>query len=512
MKSYRASRRAFLAGVGGALGLQAMLRNLEAAAAGLPPPPRFVLAQWPFGTLSYAFRPSAPGFDYAFSPILTPFEAAGLREDMTVFFGLSDGRLRCPGAAGTEQGTVFMTTGCDGLGTRKNGDVAGDAIAGGPSFDQVFLRRVPLLSGASVPSVSVSCEARVDTFEVSTQCLSYDYRTVPVVSNQLQTVEGNVPLMPELSPYRLYARLFSGFMPGGATPANQLSALTTLALRKSVLDSALTELRELRRLAPASESQKLDAHAEAIRSMENRLSPLGETCTAPPPPDATLSANSGSVNAYSDAAADESAHVLSVTEAHQAVLTAALQCDLTRVATLQLAAGSASIAFGGLWPGDPERVVRHRVAAMSGTMNTGGAVANPETLNSANRERYEFLTAVQAWYNTRLASWLTRLKESRDVFGGSLLDYTVVPFVTEIAQPNKGTSNKPACLFGGRKLGIKHGSYQEFSVSRPHVDLYLTCAQALLGSASPLEQLAGERFLEFNPGAAPIAGLWEAPQ
>jgi Protein of unknown function (DUF1552) len=509
VRSYRASRRAFLAGIGGAVGLQTILRNVEAAAEGTPPPPRFILVQWPLGTLRYAFKPTGTGDSYVTSRILAPFESAGLRDDTTVFLGFTDGHLRCPGGGGTEAGTVFTTTGCTSPGTRANGGEGDDAVAGGPSIDQVFLRRVPSLS-SGVTGVNVSCEARVDSYETSSQCLSYGYATQQVTSHQGGELTENMPLMPELSPFRLYATLFSSFMPGGSTPANQLNALTTFRLRKSVLDGALDELRELKRLAPASESARIDAHADAIRALEARLGTLSGACAVPPAPSADLVAYSGNANAYGTAETDDMAHVLAVMEAHQAVLTAALQCDLTRVATFQLAAGTGAVAFRGLWPDEPERIVRHRYAATRGGMLGPAAWTDPLGLTTEDANNYEFMAGVYTWYSARLANWLKVLKESRDVFGATLLDYTVVPYVTEVSQPNKARSPKPACLFGGSKLGLKHGTYRELTPNRPQVDLYVTCAQALLQSAAPLEALAGERFLEFNPGAAPIEGLWEA--
>jgi len=39
---YRFARRSFLAGVGGAVGLKVLLRNLESSAQGLAPPPRLL--------------------------------------------------------------------------------------------------------------------------------------------------------------------------------------------------------------------------------------------------------------------------------------------------------------------------------------------------------------------------------------------------------------------------------------------------------------------------------------
>src|SRR6185295_937547 len=60
MSSYRFARRSSLRAVGGAVGLKVMLRNLEASAAGTPPPPRFLAMYWPVGTVRYFFLPTPP--------------------------------------------------------------------------------------------------------------------------------------------------------------------------------------------------------------------------------------------------------------------------------------------------------------------------------------------------------------------------------------------------------------------------------------------------------------------
>jgi len=104
MRSYRFSRRAFLAGIGGAVGLELLLRNLEAAAQGTPPPPRFLMTHWPVGTVKYHFRPTGSGTNFTFSRILKPFETAGLREDMIVIWGLN-------GNTGSGQGGGRGTSG-----------------------------------------------------------------------------------------------------------------------------------------------------------------------------------------------------------------------------------------------------------------------------------------------------------------------------------------------------------------------------------------------------------------
>ena len=105
---------------------------------------------WPVGTVAPLFRPQGTGRNYTTSEILMPFEAAGLREEMIVLFGTSDSGIPAIGAGGSEGGVVLRSTGAPIPGTRVNGGEADDALAGGPSFDQIFLKHVAGLSRADV--------------------------------------------------------------------------------------------------------------------------------------------------------------------------------------------------------------------------------------------------------------------------------------------------------------------------------------------------------------------------
>lgn len=68
MQSYRFARRSFLASIGGAFGLEILLRNMEASAAGMGgPPPRFLMMHWPVGTLRNQFIPDGTGTGYTTS-------------------------------------------------------------------------------------------------------------------------------------------------------------------------------------------------------------------------------------------------------------------------------------------------------------------------------------------------------------------------------------------------------------------------------------------------------------
>jgi hypothetical protein len=520
MRSYRFARRSFLAGVGGAVGLKLMLQNMEAMAQGATSPPRFLMTHFPVGTLRVRFLPTGSGSTYVASPIIQPFEDAGLRNDMTVFYGFSDGHLQCPGGGGHEAGTPFTTTGCSAAGTRQNSGEKDDGVAGGPSFDQVFLKNVTDLQRMGTGYANAICDARVDSNETSTQCLSYSYTARSIASANGGNIEEYTPLLPQLSPAQLYASLFSSFMPGGATPGNQEAALKAVRMRKSVLDFALTELAEIKRLAPGGEAPKIDLHAEAIRKVERQLAAQIESGNVGPgngaefvpmKPADDLAGKKGNAAYQDNVNSDDSPTHKAVAEAHAAVLMGAFQCDIIRVATLQFSPGTNHVSFKGMWPSDPNRIAMHHPVSHRPAFLGNAANGDPSGLSGDDKNAYEFLASVQAWYNARLADMLVKFKSAMDIYGGTLLENTVIPYVTEVAQSNHSRGPKPAFLFGGSKLGLKHGTFQNFSQQRPQVDLFLTCAQALMKSADAPAALAEERFNQFNRNAAPVSGLWAPP-
>jgi hypothetical protein len=89
-----------------------------------------------------------------------------------------------------------------------------------------------------------------------------------------------------------------------------------------------------------------------------------------------------------------------------------------------------------------------------------------------------------------------------------MLDYTVIPMVTEVAEAGHTRSPMPGLIFGGKALGMIGGQFQDFSQNRSHNDLWLTCAQAFLGE-DPLSQLEDEVFVKNN--VRPIEGCWAPP-
>ena len=135
-------------------------------------------------------------------------------------------------------------------------------------------------------------------------------------------------------------------------------------------------------------------------------------------------------------------------------------------------------------------------------------------ISATQQEILHFLANVQTWYNQRMAEILTTFKQTTDVLGGNLLDNTIIPYITEVAETNHSKSQLPAVIFGGRALGMKGGQFQ--SVSRPHNDLWLTIAQAYFKTTNPIASLpltnpdgTANTFVRTN--TSPIAGLWGPP-
>jgi hypothetical protein len=510
MTSYRVQRRAFLASLGGAFGLQALLSGMEASAQGTPGPPRLLVVHWPLGTVQQRFLPTATGDNDGFttSPILQPFDTFGLHDDMIVLFGLRHDMQGMGG--GNEDGTVFAVTGANSPGTRMNGGEADDGVAGGPSFDQMFLKRVPALQ-RPLGFVNASSDARVWSYEISTRCLSYGNQTQPVMSARPGgLIDEHVPLRGELKPLNLYNQLFSSMVPGGDPDA----ALRALMLRKSVLDSVLPELARIRTLAPAAEREKLDLHADAIRKLEAQLQAQIDdggagSCAPPATPDAALAGlikENGPIRMGAVAGPEDATHVAAVGMAHAAVIRAAFQCDLIRVATLQWVPSTNQVAIAGMNPEMPDAV--YEIGSVHYAVSTSSFYAGPPP--SSNRWVYDTMSNIYTWFSRLTAEVVSELKGATDIYGGSVLDSTIVPYITDEADPADRRFPLPAVILGGKALGLQGGKFMNFaSAVRSHNDVWMTVAQALMQTNDPVALLADEKFVKTS--TAPIPGLWVPP-
>ena len=450
--TYRLKRRHFLAGLS-AVGLGHWLLSAEAQAQGARSPKRLLVIHHSVGTVRANWTCSGTETNFRLSRILAPFEP--VKSHMVVLDGID---IVAPGVGGGhEQGTVTVMT---GLRTRELYPANGgdDPKAAGPSIDQRLLSSSKSLQGTPIGSLQVSCDDRVDVAEVSTRRLSYS--------------GPSAPMAPYLVPHLTYERVFSTLMPGGAAATEALRRAR--AMRKSVLDFSLRDLAKLRTLAPAAERARLDAHETALRELELEFDGSGQRdpkkCgidAAPPAlkPFTDAASNrigNGNYVTTDGKASDEAIHE-QIGMLHFAVIRAAFRCDLTRVATFQWSPGTNHVSFRGMYPGQASSIKMH----------------HPLSHDFNDRNVPEFLTQIDTWYSERTSRMLQQLLATPDVAGGTLLDNTFVPYVTEVARADHRWIDAPFVVFGGAGVRLRGGRLKKYNPRRPLNDMWLACASAL---------------------------------
>ncbi len=521
VKSYRLARRSFLAAAGGAIGLKVLLRNMELAAQGSEPPPRFLMVHWPCGNVTYAYVPLGEGRDYSVSTthgepgyVISPFATPELKPHTHLFVGFNAQGLSAPGGGAHESGTAFATTGASSPGTRASGSGTEDSCAGGPSWDQIFLKHVPELRGSARHYYNSICDTRVDSYETAARCLSYAYEQQAIASaNPGGSILENVPLRPTLSPLTAYNDLFGGFTPGSIDDAD---ALRLLKQRRSVLDHSRSELERLSDMAPANERVKIDAHAEVVRKLETQLSdqlnnsPAVVRCEAPSVPPETLIGAEGEIsNDYvnpTTSTNDAPLHA-EVGAAHSSIIRAAMACDLIRVASFQWAPGTSHVSFQGADPNSPETIYMHHPLSHR---KLDSAVYRSPPPTDGDRYIWDILTSIQHWYFEQTALFVRGFLDTVDPLstdGSSLLDRTVITMFSEMGNAAHDRNQSTGLIVGGSALGMQPGAFH--TVDTHQNSLWLTAAQAFLGP-DPISALEEERFRKTD--VEPIEGVWAPPR
>jgi Protein of unknown function (DUF1552) len=200
--------------------------------------------------------------------------------------------------------------------------------------------------------------------------------------------------------------------------------------------------------------------------------PPGQACTtargAPNPPAAALvgipepsargyggTYGRPDLGANGQPAPEEATNLGLVGKAHMSVLKAAFICDVVRCGTLLWAPGTNHVGFRGLFPGSTTTVYQHHPQSHKiGTQQTIASSSVSSLDNSA-----QFLFQVQLWFFKQMADNVKEWKTSIDGLGNSLLDYTVIPYVTEVASTGHERSRMPAMIIGGKSLGFVHNRY-----------------------------------------------------
>ena len=449
--SYRIARRSFLRGAAAAPLLLPLLRNIEARAQGKPAPLRFLVIRRPVGTNLDLWRPALNATSDSFTlPVISaPF--APLQSRMVMIDGLT---IVCATRAGTNTGThssegqtVALMTGQPTLGLIGQQD----HIAGGRSIDQIFLDQSPLLGGMNWPaptrigSLQLAADVRSDRDEIAPRVLSYRDPLPNVTDLGL----ARQPMLPITQPATTYQLLFGSVSPGGPTGP-----------RQSVLDFAQRDLARMRKIVPAGETGKLDMFADSLRQLAGTLATASCTQPARPP----MIAETG-VGATGQLAPPGGSRLRGVdyydpndpnNHPHQtlgrlqlSLIRAAFLCDFTRVATFSWASGTSWVVF-------PNKMGSAQLNA------PGPLLASPhyplsELIDPSERP---WLDQIEIFYAQQTAGFLQELAATPDVDGNSMLDNTVVAYVSEDTRASDhDSSNLPFLVFGGKNTGLRGGRF-----------------------------------------------------
>lgn len=424
------SRRAFLRGAGKVLVGLPVMASLGAfpkrarAEEGLYPT-RFIVMFSPNGTIKRNWAPTGGETNFALSRILQPLSS--FKDKLLVLEGINMTTAKYGPGDGHQTGMGHMLTATELLeGELFEGGGGSGRVgwAGGISVDQAIANHV----GAST---------RLKSLELGVQVHG------ATVWSRMSYLGPNQPIPPENDPEKVFERLFSDF---DISPADLVKRERR---RKSVLDLVMGEYASLKPKLDTFDRQKLEAHLDAIRDVETRLqlevSGVSDECIVPGKP---------TFPAHMDPANYEA-----VGHLHMDMLASALQCDLTRVATLQFSHSVSQHVFTHLGINQAHHDLSHE--------------------GDSNTDAMEKLTVINTWYAEQMAYLCAKLAAIPEG-DETLLDHTVIVWVNELGKGNSHSRDDMPYVVAGSGSGyFQTGRYLRFLPTTTHNDLLLTFLHAM---------------------------------
>ena len=417
------SRRAVLGGFGATLALP-YLEGLggKTLAAGLKrsDPSRFACFYIPGAISQYKWFPQDTGTDYTLAASHRPL--AHRRDHVSVLTGLS----HIKGRISRHVHPYSWLTG-------HNINIVPGTKTNTISVDQVAAKH---LGSTYLNSLVLSWTSGVGVTTLSRNSLGVD---IPATAD--------------------YRKVFERLFPP-ADRAEIRKKQERLALNRSILDTAMGNVKDVKRKLGRIDQERVDQYLHSVRDVEKRL--LQKEAILE---DGRPKFDESKVRLEREVKNSFQEHVELMTD----LIVLAFQTDMTRVAT-QCLGGEAGPNY------DDYKVWAQKAGAQQrGTHDVhhkGGGnrgADNPDVIALSYRD--EMLCAC-------MARFMDKLKEIR-ASDGTLLDHTAILFGGAQTASHVGSSF-PTILAGGKALGFKHGQHVKWSKDkRPMSDLYLTILQQL---------------------------------
>lgn len=449
----RLTRRTLLRGAGHvAIGLpflEAMLEPRRTHALTAQAPQRLVVFYSPGGTLLDKWRPTGSESQFTLSDMMAPLVPN--QQDLLFIDGLNlsvteigVGHPHSRGMAGVLTGTELLP------GTFVTG--GGNAsFANGPSVDQVIAKRIS--TGKKFPSLEFSTAWAISGRSLMDGAVAETSNA----ADQITYAGSNDPIPPMIKTQVAFDRIFKDLPTEAADPAAELEKKK----QSSILDAVIDQYGKVSAQLSAADRAKLEEHAELIRQMEMSLNAgtSGESCTKPQAPAAVEMDVPTKGKLMTD------------------LLVASLACNLTSVATMQWADSESKFPLNF----DPLKLTDHHHGYQH------DSAFNPDALFK-----------IYQWFGSNFAYLLDRLKSVKEG-DGTLLDNTVVLWVTEIQEPpTHNQNNVPFVMAGGKNAGVQTGRWLKVP-AQSHNNLLVSILNLFGGTETSFGHP------EYNTGA--LAGL-----
>lgn len=412
-------RRTFLRGVGTALSLpllDAMLPALTAAEATAASPERLRrlgFVYMPMGCDVTRWTPPDETTLEHLSPTLSPL--AKVKQHVTAISNM-ELKNAYPG--------THATSNCSFLSAARAKLTESTDYYLGTTVDQIAAAH--LGKQTQLPSLELS----MDLLATVGQC---DNGYACVYQNNLSWSSPTTPLPSEAHPRIVFESLFGD----GGSAADRRRALKK---RASLLDSVTEEIGRLQRSLGAADREKMTQYLTTIREVERRIQQAENSVDDNPLPD--LDRPLGVPAAYAD-------HARLMFD----LQLLAMQGDITRVITFQLARETSNRTYPEIGVADPH---------------------HPLTHHGNDPDKIAKVAKINQFHVSLFADFLEKLQQTPEA-GGSLLDHCVYLYGSGMGNPNvHDHTNLPILVAGGAAGNIRGGRHLKFAQPTPLANLHLT--------------------------------------
>jgi hypothetical protein len=294
----------------------------------------------------------------------------------------------------------------------------------GTTVDQIAAQRIG--QETQLPSL----ELAMDLLQVVGQC---DNGYACVYQNNLSWSSPTTPLPAEAHPRIVFETLFGE----GGSIADRQAALRKKA---SLLDWFSDDIARLKRELGPGDRARVTQYLDTVREVERRIQKAEADATNNPLPD--LDRPVGVPAAYAD-------HARLMFD----LQVLALQGDVTRVITFQLARETSNRTYPEIGVPDPHHPLSH---------------------HGNDPEKIARMAKINAFHVSLFAEFLGKLKAAREG-NGTLLDHSLVLYGSGIGNPNiHDHTNLPIIVAGGAAGGMKGGRHITYDKPKPLANLHLT--------------------------------------